>query len=119
MPPWLLFSGIARLARGERMRKATTDENRLGAFAFFLTAFGFILFLVIAKYAKGWMDRFNQASPVTLWIFATIALTAAVFGSIYWCRVVSSKVTVILAVVAWMILFWMLFYLGLWDFAKL
>ena len=101
------------------MRKATADENRMGALFFFLAALGFILFLVTAKYARGWLDRVDRASPVALWICAAIALSAAVFGAVYWCRVVSTKLTVILAVVAWVILFWMLFYLGLWDFAKL
>ncbi len=55
------------------------------------------------------MDKFDRAGDFTIWIFVTIAISAAVFGSVYWCRVVSTRVTVILAVVAWMFLLWMLF----------
>jgi len=103
MPPWFVI-WIVRFARGERWRKATREENRYGAGLFFLVAVYFIVFyLGISKgrYIGAFMDR---ASPVMLWVGGTAAGSALVFGSVFWARHVPTRVSTVLAIVAWSVL---------------
>jgi hypothetical protein len=112
-----LLSLIIRLASGERLEKATPSQNRTGAFTFLFVAVGFLTFVLLEKCARDFMDTVTNASALTLWIYMIVAASAIGFAGIYWCRVVSTKVTVLLAVIAWAVLLGLFFWLRLWDAA--
>jgi len=101
------------------MNRATSEENNRGVFVFLIVPIGFVLLLLTEKYGRTFMHRINTASSTVLWLFSTLVVSVIVLISLLWWKIASTKTTVILAVIAWTILLWMLFYLGFWDFGEL
>jgi len=103
---------------GDRLRKATPAENGYFAGLFFFIPVGFTLLLVLQRTHSRIFQLLDICSGVTLWIACTVGLSAVFFGCIAWSRHVSVKVSLVLAIVAWLILLFLLFGLGYWDFGK-
>ncbi len=100
MPPWLLL-WIARFAAGERWRKATSADYRLGFGGLFL---GGVFMIVGVKLGKRFL---GQASAVTLWFCFTAAVSVLIFGTIAWSRRVPAAVSLALSVISWGVFVWM------------
>src|SRR5215813_13638812 len=105
---WLnLF--LARLAMGERWRKSTTEEKRYGAALFFFVPVGFSLLLILMRSGSRVLRLMDTSRALALWIDCTAAVTAAVFGCHTWGKHVSVRTSMALAIIAWLVLLWILF----------
>jgi len=94
LPPWLIV-WIVRFARGERWRKATAEDWRIGAPMFFLTP-------IYMGLGKTLGTRFmDTASPTALWLASTTFMIMYLVNVFFWTRFVPAKVSWMLAVIAW------------------
>jgi len=100
MPPWLAI-WIARIASGERFRKATSEDYRLHFGSLFFSG---VFMIVGMTFGRRFLDH---ASSVSIWIWATIAMCALVFGGITWARRVPAAVSLVLGIVTWGVFLWM------------
>jgi hypothetical protein len=92
--PWLMLF-LARLASGERLRKATSDDWRYGAGFFFLLPV--YMFALMFGLGGPLLDK-NAAS---IWLFMTAAGVILIFGSYLWVKLVPTKISWLLAAFAW------------------
>lgn len=111
------FYIFLRLASGERWRKATPAEKRFYAGAFFFVPIPFTLLLLLQHFHSRILNVFDSGA-LTLWVAFTLAVSTATLGCIAWGRHVPVRISLILAVIAWFVLFFLLFGLGFWDFGK-
>src|SRR5258705_11836239 len=94
---WLTLL-VARLASGDRLRKATPGEYRyFAAYFFLIPIFGALAVILLGT-------RFlDVANAFTLWAFLTAFGAALVFGSTIWARFVPAKVSWILGGIVWLV----------------
>jgi hypothetical protein len=100
MRPWLAI-WIARLASGERFRKATSEDYRLQFGWFF---FAGLLMVAVMTFGRRFFDH---ASSVSIWICATVVMCILVFGGIAWARRIPARVSFVLGIIAWGVFVWM------------
>jgi hypothetical protein len=105
------YAFIIRLAMGERWRKATPADNRLGAGLFFLVAVYFGVGLLAARFSRSFSTFMQSASPIGLWLSSVVVLSVGAFVSFFWARHVPTRTSVVLAVIAWATLLCLVFYL--------
>lgn len=108
---------LARLASGERWRKATPREKRYFGGVFLLIPIVFTLLLILQR-SHSRILRIFDSGAVTLWFAFTAGVLAAFFGCIAWGKYVPVRISVALAILAWITLLFLLFGLGFWDFGK-
>jgi hypothetical protein len=60
--------------------------------------------IAVAGFGKRFL---NHASSVGIWVCATLAMCALVFGAIFWARRVSARVSLLLSVIAWGVFVWL------------
>src|SRR5689334_2967327 len=98
MPSWLAIL-FARLALGERWRRATSVDYRTGFGHFFLLP---VLLILATTVGRGFLDR---AGAVGIWILMTVVGVIYFFGLIlWWAKFVPARVSAILGVMAWVAL---------------
>jgi len=95
---------LARFAMGERWRKSTPAEQRHFAGLFFLIPVCFEIAIFTMKYARHLVRWLDTTSAVTLWLLFTIGASALCFISLFWGRHIPTKVSLILAAFAWVLL---------------
>jgi hypothetical protein len=105
------YAFIIRLAMGERWRKATPSDNRLGAGLFFLIAVYFGIGLLATHFSRSFSTFMQKVSPIGLWLSAVAVLSVMVFVLFFWARHVTTRISAVLAVIAWAILLGLVFYL--------
>ena len=108
---------LARLLTGERLRKATPADRRYFSLLFFFVPVAFITLLMLQRFHSRIL-RFFDLGAVTLWVAFTVGVSVVVFGVLALSSYVSSKISMALAVFAWLILLFLLFGLGYWDFSS-
>ena len=94
MPPWLIM-WIARFASGERFRKATPRELRLGSAMF---AFAPIFIFIFGYLGHSFLDRL---SAVGIWFYIMGSLLVAGLCLSGWVKLVPAVVSWIIAAIAW------------------
>lgn len=93
-----------RFARGERWRKATSQEKRSGAGLFLLVAVLFIVTELATHFGRAQLGFVMRATPLQLWLWMTLLIAVMVFGMAFWARHVCARTSSILAVIAWAVL---------------
>jgi hypothetical protein len=100
--PWLALF-LARLASGERFRKATPGERRwYGGFFVFLPVFMFSF----VHQGNSFLDK---AGPVGIWFYlmgCLLVLGACLF---LWSKYIPATVSLAIGVVVWAVTVWMSF----------
>ena len=107
-----LYLYIARFATGERWRKATPAEQRHFAGLFFIIPVCFELFILTMKSDRQMhlLSLLDKAGAFMFWLVFTLATSALFFASVFWGRRVPTRVSVILAIIAWLVLIGTLFH---------
>ncbi len=111
---WWLYVYLARLASGERWRKATPDEKGFAAAFFLLIPIAATLLLLLQRNHSRILRLFDSG-VLALWIAFMVGASAALFACIAWSRYVSNRISVVLAILAWLALLFLLFGLGFWN----
>jgi hypothetical protein len=78
----------------------------------------FSLLVLGEKYERPLLEKIGDLGTLRLWLVAVLGMSFTFFGMRFWARRVPQKVTISLAVAAWLLLLWMLFGLGWWDSDK-
>jgi hypothetical protein len=91
---------IARLIRGERLTKATPGDKRQGASVFLFIPIVCWFFVGFGQYF------FDKAGAVSIFIFLTIGFSVFFFTILFWIRTVPTKISLILAAIAWPAFLW-------------
>jgi uncharacterized membrane protein len=100
MPPWL-YIWIARVASGERFRKATLADWRFHS-GFFLL---FPIFIIVGVYfGHSFLDR---AGAVLIWLVATLSLIIFLVVGYVWARFVPAVVSLAFGIIAWAAFAWL------------
>jgi|SRR6266446_6041250 len=105
-----LYLFFARLAMGERWRKATPTDKRYGAGLFFLLAVYFGVAMLAIHFSPSFTTFIESVSAMGLWLAFVAVVSLMVFGSVLWARHVATRVSAILAVIAWAVLLSLVFY---------
>ena len=108
---------IARLATGERWRRATPAEKSYFAGLFFFIPAGFTLLLVLERCHSRILRLFDSGA-LTLWVAGTVGVATAFFGCVAWSKHVPIRISMVLAIITWFVLLFLLFGLGYWDFGR-
>lgn len=103
MPPWLLV-WLFRFARGERWRKSTPGDKRIGAGMFLLVAMVFIAVELTNHFDHDRTGFLDTASPLKLWMAMTAFIIVILLGLLFWVQKVSARLSTILAIIAWAVL---------------
>ena len=112
-----LYLFLARLVTGERWRKARPAEKGFAAAFLLFIPVAFTLVLLLERLHSR-IFRLFDSGALTLWMLFTAGASAATFGCIAWSRYVPIRISIVLAVLAWLVLLFLLFGLGYWDFGK-
>jgi hypothetical protein len=99
MPPWLIL-WIARIASGERLQKADSSDYRLWFGALFLFP------VVVGLLAKFGTPLF-KSSAVLVWLILTFIVIGYIVLIKVWGKFVPALVSLVLAVIAWSVGFWL------------
>jgi hypothetical protein len=99
MPGWVLL-WIARIASGERLRKANSWDYRRQFGLLFTTG----LFMLGVFHQWSFL---KHGSVVTIWLISTAAICVLYFGTKAWCIVAPAGISLVLALVAWGFFVWM------------
>lgn len=97
----LLVSLLIRMAKGERLEKATAEDYRKW-FGFFF--FAGLLMIGGTLLAGEFLDR---ASALSLWLCATVVIAAMAFGLVVWTRHIPAGVSLTLGVITWGLFVWL------------
>ena len=105
-----LYVFISRFAVGQRWRKTRPSETRYGASLFVVIAVYFGIALLAIHLSPSFGAFMQQASPTTLWVAAVTVVSLLSFVSVLWAKRVPTRVSVALAVIAWVVLLSLVYY---------
>ena len=112
------ISLLVRFALGERLEKSRPEDRRWGAASLLGIAVMLSILILAEKYYRPVVEKIGNLGALRLWAMAVFGMSALVFAMYYWMRHVPQRVTITLAVLVWVLLLWMLFGLGWWDFGR-
>jgi hypothetical protein len=90
---------LIRIASGERLEKATSEDYRL--WSYFILCMGFL-----CLGGSFFVAAIERANALTLWICVTALVSLLVFGSVWWIRKIPARVSLALGLVTWGAFLW-------------
>jgi len=102
-----LFILIIRFLRGERFTRDKQTEKLYSGLLVLVPFYIGIAALLFSKFSK---------NVLILWLVATASLTALYFLSQLWAKFISLKVSYIIGIIVWIIVFWIAAHIDLAKF---
>jgi hypothetical protein len=98
-PMNLLVKLLIRIARGERLEKATSEDYRL--WSYFILSMGFL-----CLGGSFFVAAIERANALTLWICVTVLLSLLAIGGAWWSCKIPARVSLALGLVTWSAFLW-------------
>jgi hypothetical protein len=99
---------LIRFLCGERFRKATREENRIGSALFVLLPIFMVAGIEVNSDAF-----FNHAGGVVLWVCAVVGMVLLLSVAVFWARYIPARFSYLVAAVLWPMAFWMGWHAGM------
>jgi hypothetical protein len=96
MPPWV-YLWILRLAGGERLEKAKTEDYRYW--------FGYLVLTPIWIFAFPTLDRgiLDQGTTFAIWVYSVCFALVVIASSLIWAKLVPAKISLLLSLPVWVL----------------
>jgi hypothetical protein len=106
----MIWLWLIRFLRGERFRKATNEESRIGSALFVSVP----LFIVGgAQVESHFGSFFGQASGVVLWVCAMVAMVFLLLVVLLLAKYVPARFSYLAGAVIWPIAVWIAWHFGM------
>ena len=106
----MIWLWLIRFLRGERLRKATNEENRIFSALFVLIPFFIVGGTRVACRSRSF---YAQSSGIVLWFWAMVAMVLLLLVALVWAKYVPSRFSYLAGAVIWPIALWVAWHLGM------